>query len=298
MNLDELGPHFLGIGAQRSGSSWLYRNLAACPEIWLPPVKELHYFDELRQRPIFNDRYRKQRGKVLSRYRGALKHRDLSGLTPLWDAHFLLRIPNDRWYRRVFSPGRGRICGEITPAYAVLDEAAVAQIHRLLPDTKILFLMRDPVDRAWSQARKDLPRVFGQPIDKIAREDVLAWFGGPWCLLRSDYVRTLGIWRKVYGAETVFVDYYESIKSEPETLLRRVLDFLGVKDVAGVHSDAAHEVVNRGREAPMPAEYRRHAAQLFLPMLERLASEMGGLAEQWRARNENIAAGKQPDAVC
>ncbi len=38
-------PDFLGIGAQKSGTTWLYQNLAAHPQVWMPPVKELHYLD-------------------------------------------------------------------------------------------------------------------------------------------------------------------------------------------------------------------------------------------------------------
>src|SRR5947207_15861690 len=38
-------PDFLGIGAARAGTTWLHSNLRRHPQIWLPPVKELHYFD-------------------------------------------------------------------------------------------------------------------------------------------------------------------------------------------------------------------------------------------------------------
>ena len=38
-------PDFLCIGAQKSGTSWLDANLRFHPELWLPPAKELHYFD-------------------------------------------------------------------------------------------------------------------------------------------------------------------------------------------------------------------------------------------------------------
>ena len=39
-------PDFLGIGAQKAGTTWLGRNLQAHPEVWMPRVKEVHYFDE------------------------------------------------------------------------------------------------------------------------------------------------------------------------------------------------------------------------------------------------------------
>jgi hypothetical protein len=41
-----LYPDFLGIGAQKAGTTWLGRNLEAHPEVWMPRVKEVHYFDE------------------------------------------------------------------------------------------------------------------------------------------------------------------------------------------------------------------------------------------------------------
>ena len=39
-------PDFICIGAERACSTWLYKNLKKHPEIWLPPVKKIHYFDE------------------------------------------------------------------------------------------------------------------------------------------------------------------------------------------------------------------------------------------------------------
>lgn len=43
-------PDFLVIGAQKAGTSWLYRNLKYHKQVWLPPVKELHYFDTLKRK--------------------------------------------------------------------------------------------------------------------------------------------------------------------------------------------------------------------------------------------------------
>ena len=39
-------PDFIGIGAQKGGTSWLHTNLEKHPQIWLPPMKELHYLDQ------------------------------------------------------------------------------------------------------------------------------------------------------------------------------------------------------------------------------------------------------------
>src|SRR5215471_17299234 len=41
------GPDFLCVGAHKAGTTWLYRQLDSHPDFWMPPVKELHYFDQL-----------------------------------------------------------------------------------------------------------------------------------------------------------------------------------------------------------------------------------------------------------
>ena len=45
--IGEAQPDFLCVGAQKGGTSWLYQQLESHPDFWMPPVKELHYFDKL-----------------------------------------------------------------------------------------------------------------------------------------------------------------------------------------------------------------------------------------------------------
>src|SRR5947208_16606603 len=45
--LGDARPDFLCAGAQKGGTSWLYRQLEPQPDFWMPPVKELHYLDNL-----------------------------------------------------------------------------------------------------------------------------------------------------------------------------------------------------------------------------------------------------------
>src|SRR5215472_17512260 len=40
-------PDFLCVGAHKGGTTWLYQQLDSHPDFWMPPLKELHYFDQL-----------------------------------------------------------------------------------------------------------------------------------------------------------------------------------------------------------------------------------------------------------
>ena len=105
-------PDFLGIGAQRAGTSWLDALLRTHPRVWLPTRrKEPHYFD------AYHDRGRE------------------------WYASF---FPPDE------EAGRYDAIGEITPRY-LFDPEVPARVAAELPDVKLVCILRDPVDRAHSQ---------------------------------------------------------------------------------------------------------------------------------------------------
>src|SRR4051794_10997820 len=137
------GPDFLCIGAQKAGTGWLYEQLRAHPDFWMPPVKELHYFDREWRKP-----------RVENRFENALREtRDESDRTFLHRAVELfgqpeLSLPG---YSALFEPTADKITGDITPGYSVLPEERIEMILQHLPNVQMVFLARDPVERAWSQ---------------------------------------------------------------------------------------------------------------------------------------------------
>ena len=138
-------PDFLVIGAQKAGTSWPFENLVAHPWIWLPPSKEIHYFNGLWPNSFLLD--------FLSRVcRDNPNNPDVDFEKLRWYADFALTHPRtDAWYGSLFASAGDKLAGDITPAYAMLDRAQVAHANRLMPAAKIVFIMRDPIDRIWSQ---------------------------------------------------------------------------------------------------------------------------------------------------
>ena len=141
------GPEFLGIGGQRCGSTWLWKQLRQHPEIMMPGMKEFHYFDDHNNRlPHFLNIILNGPNKQKSKNR--LKYSGESSL--FWKMRFFLLPRSDLWYRSFFRHGSGQISGEITPEYAILDDTVIKHIHGLNPKIKIIFIMRSPIARAIS----------------------------------------------------------------------------------------------------------------------------------------------------
>ena len=159
---------FLGIGAQRAGTTWLYRCLRQHPQLYLPGTKELHYFSRLaglgprftKVRSVWSGLFglgaaeREWRQRVGWTFQKSVRGRIsmATGRELVRAVSYHLPGPkNDAWYRRQFAAGTGRLKGEITPAYALLDDAGVRHVTRLFPEVKVIFLLREPLSRMLSQ---------------------------------------------------------------------------------------------------------------------------------------------------
>lgn len=235
-------PDFLCIGAQKGGTSWLFTNLAAHPDVFVPPGPEhfdLHYFDR--------------------------------------EFH---RSP--RYYSRCFEPGEGKVKGENTPAYGLLAPDRIRFIRTLMPDLKILFMMRNPVERAWSHALMNLVKERGRRFEDVGREEFLSHFEMPRVRMRSDYASILDRWKAVYPEDRFHIAYFEQIRTGPRDLLLDVFRFLGLSVELDWETLPFAEHVNRGPGVPIPEEFRRRLEAIYRDEIEELHRRFGAPVEAWR----------------
>jgi hypothetical protein len=290
-------PTFLGIGAPRAGTTWLHANLGKHPEIWLTPVKEVHYFDARQRGEPRGNFYRRHLRKRARRYTSLATYRDrwhegtlFSQLA--WDVRFFVPPRTNRWYPRIFRPGPGQIAGEITPAYSILKPESVEEIREINPDLRIIYLLRDPIERSWSSAISELARRRGRSPEKITEKQLLRHFERTAHILRTDYLRTFDVWEGVFGRDRIFVGFLEEIQADPADLLVRIYGFLGVSDSSEHVPPGLARKVNASREysTAIPEAVRIHLAELYLPQLQELSGRFGEPVTSWLRRAEDSLA--------
>jgi hypothetical protein len=266
-------PDFLCIGAQKAGTSWLYRNLKAHPDIWLPPIKEIHYFDIQVTTP-FILQLRGPDQKLFPWARilywqivEACLSADFRALA--WNLPFFLRSRNDAWYESLFTPQPGQIAGEVTPAYAVLDKEMVTHIHELMPRAKIIFLLRNPIKRCWSQLGMRFRKRGYKDLHTVSDDTIKAAIvsGND---LRSDYLRTLDIWESVYPKDQMIIGFFDDLVQNPRTFLRTIYDKLEVRSSDEFIPDAASKKSNAGNSREIPETIARYLAEQNYDLIARL----------------------------
>jgi len=258
-------PEFLGIGAQKAGTTWLYENLRRHPQVWLPPVKELHYLDHkppsLRKRLFGKTETLKTARSHLARQALSVASGTASLEQLRWAWRYCLAPRNDSWYESLFPRIEGKVTGEICPGYARMDATAVARVHRLMPDARIIYLLRDPIGRAWSTAVMHFRKPKFGSIDRYEDERIKAHLAAPKTLVHGDYLTNLGSWRQHYPEEQIFIGFFDELTASPGTLLKDVLEFLGLDASAATIPDDVAKKRNAGKGEPVPEQFRAFLAK-------------------------------------
>lgn len=265
------GPDFLCIGAHKSGTTWLYRQLDAHPDFWMPPVKELHYFDQLsRVQRAAHPRRRDER--------------DLQFLEKLESLSAQPGIDLEN-YERLFEPKASLLSGDISPNYSTLSNEIIRQVIEYFPNLKVIFLARDPVERVWSHLSMEVHYRQIEPFDVTNIEEVNRRLLRRGMLLRSCPSAVVARWKRYVHSEQFGVYFFDDLQSNPAELRRSILRFLGANpDEPGRRLSADYNSWARMEKLPLTNAVRSYLAKFFKKELKTCAARLGGPARDWPAR--------------
>ncbi len=218
---------FLCLGAQKAGTTWLFRKLRRHPAISFPGGKEVHFWD------LFCDR----------------------GLT---------------WYRALFERPDGKLHGDMTPAYATLPLEAIAQCHGLYPDLRLIYTLRNPIDRAWSAAKMEALR-YGMAIPEVPEAWFLAQFHSPGSLARGDYEACIRHWRSYYPRDSLLLLRFEELAGDPESYLSKCYVHLGLDSRPASPGSMAAGKEREGPPGELSPALRAALGRLYYSRIRSLA---------------------------
>ena len=255
-------PDFLGIGAQKSATRWLYRRLSQHPEVYLTYIKELHYFDKLRGLGFF-DRFSERSWKKATKKFSLKKSQHLS-----WMLKYTLGRYNDDWYSSLFAAAGERKSGEITPEYSGLPVRDIKVIKEINPDLRIIYLLRDPVSRAWSHFRMQI-RHTGKRIEDLSDEEVIKWLDSEVIYEKGNYYDNLSRWMEVFPENQILIGYLEEVANTPSDLIRRVQDHIGIAPI-NFDQDSLEEKNHVGIKVPFKDSYKDFLREKYRDHNEKL----------------------------
>jgi hypothetical protein len=251
-------PNFLVTGTQRGGTTSLFIYLLAHDQVVGPRrAKGVHYFDTNFHES--NDWYR---------------------------SNFPLKSSIDAM---AAESGTQPAVGEGAPYY-MFNPAIPGRIHALMPDCRILMVLREPLDRAMSHHNHEVKRGFetlsmtdafdaeegrlAGEVDKILADPT--YISKPHIhhayLARGQYADQVERYFGLFGRDQVLVLDSANLKSDPKGTVRRATDFLGLKPMSGVD----YPLYNQRDRDPVSPELRERYGHVFEESNARLAKLLPG----------------------
>ena len=189
---------FLIIGAQKAGTTSLFKYLTIHPEIFMPAGKEINFFSD-------NAKF-------------------IRGINWYLSEHFAYRE-------------RSKIKGEASPDYMKYDYVAM-RIHSLFPRIKLIAILRNPIMRTYSHYRMSLARkietrpfevcikeLLNKEIKIDNKENMEREF-----IRLSEYGRILSIYLRFFPQESIKIMFSEKLREDPVNSMKSVYEFLGVSN--------------------------------------------------------------------
>ena len=208
-------PNFLIVGAMKCGTTSLYYHLKQHPEIYMSPIKAPDFFAWEGWRLDFNGP--EGREVINRRIR-------LTSVTDIEKYRALFRGVSDE-----------KVIGEASPSYLYSLEAP-SRIRHYIPEAKLIAVLRNPVDRAYS-AYLQLVRLVREPLDDFAQalraeeeriQDNWEWI---WHYKNMGFYYTqLKRYYEIFEPEQIRVYLHEDLENEPISVLQDIFQYLEVDD--------------------------------------------------------------------
>lgn len=283
-----------GVGATKAGTSWLHRYLFEHPQCALPNIKELHYFNRIQPRQHDKEMLRLNtlradlvtKSLIVGKQQAARLEVRISEVED-WIAVMQRGAVEQDAYLAFLNRNTGpgtRLVGDITPAYGLMNEATLADMAAMAPDTRFVLLLRDPLDRLWSNLRMmagwriqeggDLGAKANHLFKRLLQgeEEGVA--------KRSDYSAMLTRLQNVVPAERLHIAFYEELFTQ--TAVDKICAFLGVDS----HPGDFGRVVHASQPAELNMDRVPQVADMLIPHYDYVLGLMGELPGRWLQNRE------------
>jgi len=236
-------PTFLIVGAVKAGTTSLHEYLQMHPEIFMSPVKEANYFSDADMLfEHFNVDYRQDININLDKY--------LDG--PMEKKVHIAHVRTSEQYHKLFRDAHhAKAIGEVSNSYLYLPSTP-SRIKSELPDVKIVMILRNPVERLYSQYLMNLKlgkiveRDLLKEIEEDKKKQIKGWGVSHLYLEVGNYYEQVKRYYDNFPAENIKVILFDDFKKDATGVMKDLFAFLRV--------DANFEIdmTQRYNEAGMP----------------------------------------------
>jgi len=235
-----IGPDFICIGPQKTGTTWLYSCLQMHKSYYDPGIKGPSYFlyKQSKQNGIIPHlRYRKNNIKRYfdkkmnlhySKYKNASndEQRRLVSVKIEHRIRIAFGFFSQNYYFSLFKDKGDKVTGDISENYFKLNDRSKEQIAALMPNTKIIIFLREPCELIWSFLKMQNNSKDGFNNLESLNPYIKRYFNN----FKNYPMPDLKTWNSLFKEKNVFIGYFEELQENPILYFQKVCRFLEISD--------------------------------------------------------------------
>lgn len=242
----------LGIGVQKSATSWAAHVLNLQPRVWFP--KE-HAFS----------------GKEVSFFDGPKWRNGVS------------------WYQQIMTPPAPTMfSADVSPGYSRIGEQRIRKCHEIAPQARVFLILRNPVQRDWSSLLMEAKR-HNFDVSSASLIDLLVFYDQKNISQFTTYDVTIRRWQKYY--RDLFIGFYDDIAADPLSFYHDLCLHIGLapNDVDDWKSRVRRRIF-QGPDVPIPPDFAEFLRKKHAPMVHRLETLLQRSFECWLLEDTHSSA--------
>ncbi len=141
---------------------------------------------------------------------------------------------------------------------------------------KGIMLVRNPVEKVWSNMRRAIPkrRGYSSPME-ILDDEIKAFIHDSHQINSALFTRMISNWSQCLKSGNLFVGAFDDVSRRPEQLLLEILRFLGVKSKKQYLSPLVNQKIRVSAKRPLTDKWRKELEDIFSDELKRLNEQYG-----------------------
>jgi len=200
-------PNFIIVGAAKSGTTSVDQYLRQHPEVYMCPQKEPYFFSFVNKKIDFKGPYDSIMKDVI-----------------VTDFNEYVSFFNNVTDQKAI--------GECSNSYLFLTHSA-EEIKKYIPDCKIIIILRDPVERAFSHYAQHVmigheKLTFEEAIEQESYRKAAGWRWHYQYLEQSMYYKQVKVYYDIFPKENILVLFFDDLKKDPSLFMKEIFEFIGV----------------------------------------------------------------------
>lgn len=194
------------------------------------------------------------------------------------------------WYKQLYAQFTGKVAGDITPAYAILPRRRIQKVCEFNARIPIIFIMRNPIERAWSLALMNLRQLQkvhfeGENIHpEHLTDEFFRWqMNLKGSRARSNYYACLRNWFEFFSKEQFLLLEYETLLKDPKAVLVAVSRHIGIDPLywENMPSESFSERIFAGEKHSVRESLRGFAVRMYREQIDKLSELLGKDYSYW-----------------